>query len=209
MRERLKLLRPGSLLVILLLGLQGCASGPPSNPDDICSIFGEQRGWHQVALKAERKWGNPMYIPMAVMHQESRFRRKARPSRHYLLGFIPWRRPSSAYGYAQVINSTWREYIDATGEYWRVRHNFADATDFVHWYLGEAMRRNGIPATDAFSLYINYHEGMTGFARSSHLEKPWLHSVAAGVQAQAQRYAQQYASCRDTLPRGFWSNLFS
>ena len=39
----------------------------------------------------------------------------AQPARRYVLGFIPWRRPSSAYGYGQVIASTWDAYRRSTG----------------------------------------------------------------------------------------------
>ncbi len=204
---RLHMRSAGACLVLLLL-VTGCASGPPSRPDDVCSIFTEKRGWHQVALDAEEKWGTSMHIPMAFIYQESAFRSQARPARRWLLGFIPWRRPSSAYGFAQAINTTWREYIDDTGEYWRVRDNFADATDFVHWYLAMAVARNGVRPDDTFSLYINYHEGPTGFARQSHLGKPWLSVLASAVHTRSERYAAQYRQCRDSLPRSIWSRLF-
>ena len=195
------------LLLALVALLGACAITPPRDIDDVCSIFEEKRGWHKVATKAQKKWGSSMHIPLAFMRQESGFRHKARPPRRYLLGLIPWRRPSSAYGYAQAIDGTWREYIDATGEYWRVRHDFADATDFIHWYIGEAGRRNGIPGSDAFSLYISYHEGPTGYARGSYHDKPWLQKVATGVQLRSQRYAAQYEGCRESLERGFFARL--
>jgi len=201
-----------SLKLLVVLGLLGvlsaCVTTPPRDIDDICSMFREKRGWHKVARNAEEKWGTSMHIPMAFMRQESSFRHKARPARRYLLGFIPWRRPSSAYGYAQAINGTWGEYTRATGEYWRVRHNFADATDFIHWYVGEAGRRNGVPSTDAFNLYMNYHEGPAGFARGTHRKKPWLQKVATGVQLRSQRYAAQYAACRESFKPGFFGRLF-
>jgi hypothetical protein len=195
------------LLILLLALLPACAITPPANPENVCSIFKEKRGWHRVAVKAEKKWGNSMHIPLAIMNQESAFRHKARPPRRYLLGFIPWRRPSSAFGYAQAVDGTWRAYIDATGEYWRVRHNFADATDFIHWYINEAVRRNGVSRSDAFNLYLNYHEGTAGFARNTHKKKNWLHKVATGVQTRSQRYAAQYAQCKDSLKPGFWRRL--
>lgn len=192
-----------------LLGvLSACVTTPPRDIDDVCSMFREKRGWHKVARKAEEKWGTSMHIPMAIMRQESSFRHKARPPRRYLLGFIPWRRPSTAYGYAQAVNGTWREYTRATGEYWRVRHDFADATDFIHWYIGEAGRRNGVLPTDAFNLYMNYHEGPAGFARGTYRSKPWLQKVATGVQLRSQRYARQYSACRESLRPGFFGRLF-
>ncbi|NND92821.1 MAG: hypothetical protein HKN42_18340 [Granulosicoccus sp.] len=191
----------------MVLMAQGCASAQPRNPEDVCSIFKEKRGWHKVARRAEAKWGMSMHIPMALMYQESAFRAKAKPPRRKLLGFIPWRRSSSAYGFAQVIDGTWRQYLDATGDYWRVRHNFADATDFIHWYLRRVSERNGIPRSDAFNLYLNYHEGPTGFARQSHSSKPWLHKVATGVQVRSQRYREQYQQCRGSLKPGFFGRL--
>jgi len=192
---------------VLVLLLPACAVTPPAQPDDVCSIFNEKRGWHSAAVQASEKWGTSMHIPLAFMYQESAFKHKARPPRQQLFGFIPWRRASSAYGYAQAIDGTWRDYIDATGEYWRVRHDFADATDFIHWYIDEAERRNGISKSDAFNLYLNYHEGPGGFARKTHESKPWLIKVATGIQMRSQRYAAQYEQCQKQLNRGFWRRL--
>ena len=148
-----------------------------------------------------------MHIAMAIMNQESAFRKKARPPRTRLLGFIPWRRQSSAYGYAQVIDGTWQQYVSATGDYWRKRSNFADATDFIHWYMREAVRRNNIAATDAYNLYLNYHEGPAGFRRGTHKRKQWLLAVALKVQQRADNYRAQYGRCKDSFKRGFWSRL--
>jgi len=148
-----------------------------------------------------------MHIPMAFMYQESAFKRKAKPPRRKLLGFIPWRRLSSAYGYAQVINGTWRSYLDATGEHWRERHDFADATDFIHWYMLHAVKSNGVPRSDASNLYLNYHEGPAGYARGTHKKKPWLIRAASNVQKRADRYAVQYESCKDSLKPGFFRRL--
>ena len=195
------------ILITMLALLQGCATARPSNPGDVCSIFKEKRGWHKAALQAQKKWGTSMHIPMAFMYQESSFNAKAKPARRRLLGFIPWRRPSSAYGYAQAIDGTWREYLRSTGDYWRVRHDFADATDFVHWYVRQAARRNGISTSDVASLYLNYHEGPGGYARNTHSQKPWLIKVATGVQTRSQQYHAQYQQCRESLKPGFLGRL--
>lgn len=193
-------------LAVSLLG--ACANVPPRHPDDVCSIFEQKRGWYEVAKRAEAKWGTSMHIPLAIMYQESAFRHKARPARGRLLWIIPWRRPSSAYGYAQAVNSTWRNYVETTGEYWRERTDFADATDFIHWYLHEAEVRNGVSRSDAFNLYMNYHEGFTGYARNSHAPKAWLQKAATAIQVRAQRYDRQLEGCRGRLERGFWARLF-
>lgn len=194
-------------LVLLSTLAAGCATTPPSRTDNICSIFEQKRGWHTVATKAERKWGTSMHIVMAIMNQESAFRRKARPPRRYLLGVIPWRRLSSAYGYAQAIDGTWQEYIKATGDYGRKRNNFADATDFVHWYMGEAAKRNNVAPSDAYNLYLNYHEGPAGFRRGTYKKKKWLPGVALNVQRRSDSYRAQYSSCKDKFKPGFFGRL--
>lgn len=194
------------LLLAFVVTLQACAS-QPSRPDDVCAIFAEKRGWHKAAKSAQEKWGTSMHLPMAFMYQESTFRAKAKPPRKKLLGFIPWRRPSSAYGFAQALNGTWAQYQNATGQYWRVRHDFADATDFIHWYMNEAVRINNVSATDGYKLYLNYHEGTTGFARQSYQSKAWLLNAARNVQIRSQRYRDQYRRCSASLKPGFFGRL--
>jgi hypothetical protein len=195
-------------VALLLAVLSGCATTPPSRTDNVCSIFKQKRSWHRVAVNAEKKWGTSMHIPLAIMNQESSFNSKARPPRDKLFGFIPWRRPSSAYGYAQAIDGTWRQYLKSTGEYGRDRDNFADATDFVHWYLREAITRNGVAPNDAYNLYLNYHEGTGGFAKRTYQKKKWLPPVAAKVQRRVDMYRSQYAGCKDDFKPGFWGRLF-
>lgn len=148
-----------------------------------------------------------MHIPMAFMYQESTFRAKAKPPRKKLLWIIPWRRQSSAYGFAQAIDGTWRQYQKSTGDYWRVRHKFADATDFIHWYMGEAVRVNKISASDAYNLYLNYHEGTAGYSRGTHRSKPWLLRAAENVQLRSQRYRDQYKQCQRSLKPGIFGRL--
>ncbi len=198
----------GNVVVMCLaLALGGCASSAPARPDNICSVFSEKRSWYRAATRAQKKWGTSMHIPMAFMNQESAFKSRARPPRTYLLGFIPWRRASSAYGYAQAIDGTWAQYQKATGAYRRKRNKFADATDFIHWYIKEANKRNGIATSDAYNLYLNYHEGPAGFARGTHKKKAWLLPVAKRVQNRADTYRSQYAQCEQKLKPGFWERL--
>lgn len=208
--KRFYLFRKPLQLLLLLLSvamISACAATQPRQADDVCSIFKEKRGWHKAARHAELKWGTSMHIPLAFMYQESAFKANAKPPRKKLLGFIPWRRLSSAFGYAQVIDGTWEQYLKTTGDYWRVRHDFADATDFVHWYIKLAAKRNGVSTNDAFTLYLNYHEGPAGFARKTHSKKPWLLKAATNVQTRSQRYRAQYEGCKASLKPGFFGRL--
>ena len=56
--------------------------------------------------------------------------------------------------------------------------------------------RLGISKTDAEAQYLAYHEGRTGYANQSYLDKPWLVEVAAEVGARATLYDSQLAYCR-------------
>ena len=185
--------------------LQACAKGPPRDLDDACAIFRERRGWWDAARESNERWGVPESIQLAVMHQESRFRHDSRPPRRKLLFFIPWRRLTSAYGYGQVTEGTWRDYQRDTGHRHADRDDFEDVADFIGWYGSLIQRTAHVSKTDAYHFYLAYHEGPGGFRRGSQRTKPWLLAVARKVAARARRYERQYAACRDELPRKrFW-----
>ena len=132
---------------------------------------------------------------MAFINHESGFRANARPPRKKVFGIIPGRHLSTAYGYPQAINGTWTLYKQLTGYSHAQRTNFNDAIDFVGWYNSRSVRLNKIPPTDAYNLYLAYHEGNGGFAKKSYLAKPWLLNVAQNVADQAQRYRSQLNFC--------------
>lgn len=196
-----------SLLVPLLLTLTACAS-PPPGAGNICSVFEDRRNWFEAAKHSEERWGVPIPVTMAFIQQESGFRGRARPARTKILWVIPGPRPSDAFGYAQALESTWRDFERATGQSAR-RSKFADAVDFIGWYNNMSYRANNIERGDAFSLYLAYHEGNTGFARRSYEGKQWLIDVANKVQANTNLYERQYAGCERDLNRSWYERLFS
>jgi len=192
-----RIVRLARLMPLLLAA--GCATVPPSNLDNICEIFRERPAWHDDALDMQRKWGVPPQVAMAIIYQESSFREDALPPRRYLLGFIPWGRVSSAYGYAQAKDETWADYQREAGSWFSDRDDFGDALDFMGWYMNKSQRLNGVSKWDAYGQYLNYHEGWTGYRNRSYERKAWLKRVAAKVQARAERFGAQYRSCRDDL----------
>ncbi len=196
------------LLVTALLALTACAS-PPRNTSNICSVFESRRSWFDAARNSEERWSVPIPVTMAFIQQESGFRGKARPPRTRILGLIPGRRPSNAYGYAQALESTWNDYQRATGNQSAERSDFADAVDFIGWYNANSYRINNIERSDAHSLYLAYHEGNTGFARRSFEGKGWLIDVASKVQANTNLYERQLATCERDLNRSWIERLFS
>ena len=194
------------ILVVCLLALlgSGCATSPPSRANDICDIFDEKRGWYDDAMDAQEKWGVPVQISMAIIRQESGFRATARPPRRKLLWIIPWTRPSSAYGYAQALDSTWALYKRETNSWFADRDDFGDAVDFVGWYVDKTYKMTGASKWNAYEQYLAYHEGQTGFKRGTWKRKTWLQNVARKVDANAKLYGGQLARCRDRLDRSWF-----
>lgn len=193
-----------SCLLILCVSLSFCATRPPKDVNNICQIFREKSGWHKDAKKASEKWNIPIHVMMATIYQESRFVGNAKPPRKKLLGFLPGPRPSSAYGYAQVLDETWSYYLKQTSQWGKDRDDFGDAIYFIGWYYNQSRERNGLSAWDTYSLYLTYHEGHGGFSRGTYKQKPWLVNVAKKVQANGVRYSKQYASCKKELERPWW-----
>ena len=189
------------LLSIILIS--SCASSPPTSVDDVCKIFKEKRSWYKAAKKTEKKWGIPISVTMAIIKQESSFNSEARPERTTLLGFIPWKRKSSAVGYAQAIDGTWEMYLKDRGGWFVSRNDFEDSVDFVGWYNYKTHKQLGISLTNARALYLAYHEGRGGYKRGSYRTKPWLLSVADKVQRQSDRYKAQYQGCKKRLGKRF------
>ncbi len=189
---------------LLSLLLTGCATSPPSDPKNICSIFREKGDWYEQASEAREEWGSPIPVMMAIMYQESRFKAKAKPPRKKIFGFIPGPRPSDAYGYSQAKKSTWKEYKRNAGRYGADRDDFDDAIDFIGWYNFQSHRRNGIPLSDTYRLYLAYHEGHGGYKRGSYRKKPWLGDVARKVQGRANAYQSQLVGCEESLKDRGW-----
>ena len=201
------LLRLNSLTIILIsLAVSlffGCATPPPpGNPDNICEIFRENDQWYDDASESSKKWGIPIPVMMAILHQESRYIHDAKPPRTTCLWIFPGPRPSSAYGYAQVLDSTWEEYQESTDNSWADRDDFGDAIDFVGWYCALSVKKCGISPNNARNLYLAYHEGRGGYNRKTYAKKAWLLKVADKVQNRAVKYRGQLAACEHEFRDG-------
>lgn len=193
------------LLILVVSLLTACASTrPPSNSENICSIFTEKKGWYKAAKKAEKRWGSKVPVLMSIMYQESQFKHNARPGRTKILWIIPGPRKSDAFGYAQAKDAVWDEYQKSSGGIWSRRDDFADAIDFIGWYNAQSKRRSGIGMNDANNLYLAYHEGHGGFNRRTYKSKSWLMTTSRKVADRSFRYSKQLQSCEKKLSSGWW-----
>lgn len=186
------------VVVIVAAAVAGCldrSAPPPANPGNICEIFAEQPRWYDYARAAEEQWGTPIATQMAFIRQESSFRSHVRPARERLLGILPWRRPSSAYGYAQAQDAAWGDYRREAGGFLPHRAHMQSATDFIGWYNHRTHRELGISLHDPEHLYLAYHEGQYGYSQGRHEDKPPLLRAAARVREHAERYDGQLTAC--------------
>lgn len=188
------------LLVLLLVSLTGCVTKPqPKNINNVCDIFDSHPKWYKSAKKSSEKWAGPLHLPMAIIYQESSFKAKARPPMQYFLGVVPTGRASNAYGYSQALKGTWTEYQKSVGSKFKDRDNFANAFDFIQWYMHNTYTRNNISKWDGYGQYLNYHEGHTGYARGTYQTKQWLLNTAKKVDARSKQFSTQLAECKARL----------
>lgn len=189
---------------VFVLFLAACATPRPDNVNDVCDIFKQYPSWYWATKDVATHWRVPIQVQMAIMYQESRFSAVARPPRTKLLWIIPWKRASTSYGYTQALESTWARYQRDTGKHWASRDSFTDATDFIGWYGYGAYKKAGINRSDAYRLYLAYHEGVGGYNRGTYRSKPWLIGVAKKVARQSSRYQRQLKQCEGQLQRKAW-----
>ncbi len=189
-----KYLKLGIILLVASCG-GGGGGKPPRNLENACGLVAERPAYLQAMRKTQRRWGIPVHVQMAVIHQESRFVGDARTPHQYALGIIPLGRQSSAYGYSQALDNTWDEYRKQTGKRRARRDDIRDATDFMGWYMNGSAKSLGISPYDARNQYLAYHEGRNGFARGSHNSKSWLLSVSDSVAGRANMYRAQLTAC--------------
>ncbi|PTV95791.1 hypothetical protein C8J27_103119 [Rhodobacter aestuarii] len=183
------------LASILILGSCGGASQAPRNLDNACLLVREKPSYYSAMKRTEARWGVPVHVQMATIHQESRFVANAKTPHRYALGVIPIGRQSSARGFSQALDGTWEEYQRDTRRYGAKRTRIQDATDFMGWYMDGSSEKLGISKYDARAQYLAYHEGRTGYARGSYQSKGWLLAVADKVQARAEMYREQLSRC--------------
>ncbi|SIS55344.1 hypothetical protein SAMN05421759_101380 [Roseivivax lentus] len=188
-----------ALVIVLLAASCGGGGGPKSAPSDLdnaCSILRERPQYYRAFRAAERKWRVPVHVQMATIYQESKFIGDARTPFRYRLGVIPVGRQSSAFGYSQALDGTWKEYQDQHGGRRTQRDDISDATDFMGWYMAQTTEQLGISPYDARNQYLAYHEGRTGFRRGSYNSKSWLLRVADEVGQRSLVYQAQLQGCR-------------
>ena len=186
------------LLLIIFFLISACST-IPKNTADGCSIFSERYFWYKHVKKTEKKWGTPVHLQLAFIKMESDFDWLAKPPRHKLFKVIPYKRPSSSFGYSQAVKGTWKQYKKENNRPLATRARFKDSVDFIGWYTNKTSKILKISKKDVFKQYIAYHEGWGNYKNYKNNNKIIL--IAKKVKNQSDRYKKQLSDCKNKLDR--------
>ena len=186
-----------NIFLILLTILISACSSIPQNTSNSCSIFNERYMWYKHTKKTEEKWGTPIYIQLAIIKIESDFDWLAKPARQKIFKIIPFKRPSSSFGYSQAVKGTWEQYKNETGNKLARRTRFKDSVDFIGWYTNKTESILKISKKDAFQQYLAYHEGWSDYKNYKNNQK--VIGLAKKVKNQSDKYKSQLQKCQKKL----------
>ena len=187
------MLKNKNIFLILIFFILVSCSSIPKNTADGCSIFSERYLWYKHAKKAEKKWGTPIHLQLAIIKMESDFDWLAKPNRQKIFKVIPYKRPSSSFGYSQAVKGTWEQYKKETNKPLATRSRFKDSVDFIGWYTNKTEKILKISKEDSFRQYIAYHEGWGNYKNYKKNQKVIL--LAKKVKNQSDKYKRQLSKC--------------
>ena len=190
------MIRNNKLLLFIFFLISACSS-IPKNTTDGCLIFSERYLWYKHTKKTEQKWGTPIYIQLAIIKMESDFDWLAKPERQKIFKVIPFKRPSSSFGYSQAVKGTWEMYKKETKNKLATRARFKDSVDFIGWYTDKTEKLLKISKQDAYRQYLAYHEGWGNYKNYKNNQKVII--LAKKVAEQANKYRKQLMKCQRRL----------
>jgi hypothetical protein len=128
---------------------------------------------------------------------ESDFDWLAKPKRQKIFKVIPFKRPSSSFGYSQAVKGTWKQYKKETNNPLALRTRYKDSVDFIGWYTSKSSKLLKISMKDSFKQYIAYHEGWGNYKNYKQNKK--VINLAKKVKAHSDRYKIQLNKCEKRL----------
>ena len=138
---------------------------------------------------------------LAFVNKESGFNRFAKPKRNKLFKIIPYKRPSSSYGYSQAVKKTWELYKTETNNPLALRTRFKDSVMFIGWYMKKTNKINKVPLNDSYRQYLNYYLGWGSYAKKVYKTDKNAIIFAKSVQKQSKIYKSQLKECQKSLDR--------
>jgi len=123
----------------------------------------------------------------------------SKAQRQKIFKVIPYKRPSSSFGYSQAVKGTWLQYKKETGNKFASRARFKDSVDFIGWYTDKTESILKISKNDAFRQYLAYHEGWGNY--KNYKNNPKVIILAKKVKNQSDKYKSQLKKCQNKLNR--------
>ena len=193
-----KILNRNIIYLILFLFVNSCSS-IPKYPANACKIFGERYLWYKHTKKSSEVYGAPMHIILAFVNKESGFNRWAKPKRTKLFKIVPYKRPSSSFGYSQAVNKTWDQYKKETNNPLALRSRFKDSVLFIGWYINKTNKINKVPLNDPYRQYLNYYLGWGNYSKKVYKTDKKAIIFAKKVEQQSKIYKNQLKECKKSL----------
>ena len=193
-----KILNKNLILLVIFFFVASCSS-IPKNPLNACQLFNERYLWYKHAKKSSETYGVPIHIILAFVNKESGFNRWAKPKRNKLFKIVPYKRPSSSFGYSQAIKKTWELYKSETDNPLALRTRFKDSVMFIGWYMNKTKKINKIPLNDSYRQYLNYYLGWGNYAKKTYKTDKKAIILAKKVQEQSKIYKRQLSECQKKL----------
>jgi len=195
-----KILNRNLICFIIFFFVASCSS-VPKYPQNACKIFGESYFWYKSVKKSSETYGAPIHIILAFVNKESGFNRWAKPKRTKLFKVIPYKRPSSSFGYSQAVKKTWELYKTETDNPLALRTRFKDSVMFIGWYMSKTNKINKIPLNDSYRQYLNYYLGWGNYSKKAYKTDKKAIIFAKSVQKQSNIYKRQLLECKKSLDR--------
>ena len=173
----------------------------PKYPANACKIFGEKYLWYKHAKNSSEKYGAPVHTILAFVNKESGFNRWAKPKRTKLFKIVPYKRPSSSFGYSQAVKKTWELYKTETDNSLALRTRFKDSVMFIGWYMNKTNKINKIPLHDSYRQYLNYYLGWGNYAKKVYKTDKKAIIFAKSVEKQSKIYKKQLIECQKILDK--------
>ena len=193
-----KTLNKNLIYFVIFLFIASCSS-VPKYPLNACKIFGENYLWYKSIKKSSETYGAPIYVILAFVNKESGFNRWAKPKRTKIFKVVPYKRPSSSFGYSQAVKKTWELYKNETNSPLALRMRFKDSVMFIGWYIRKTNKINNIPLNDSYRLYLNYYLGWGNYSKKIYKTDKKAIIFAKSVEKQSNIYKNQLRECQKNL----------
>ena len=195
-----KILKNNLIYIFIFLFFASCSS-IPKHPANACKIFSEKYLWYKHIKQSSETYGAPVHIILAFVNKESGFNRWAKPKRTKLFKVIPYKRPSSSFGYSQAVNKTWELYKTETNNPLALRTRFKDSVMFIGWYMQKTNKINKIPLSDPYRQYLNYYLGWGSYKNEAYKTDKKAVIFAKSVEKKSKVYKNQLRECKKSLDR--------